>query len=95
MSALTDTDIIARAPGKVAAEIGSEAVILDIESGYYFQLNKTGSRIWALIEAPISLAALCEKLGAAFKVDAATCRGDVIEFVEQIRSKGLVTVTAS
>ena len=53
---IADSDIAARAENKVAAQIGDEAVILDIESGYYFQLNPTAARIWALLEAPISVA---------------------------------------
>lgn len=44
---LTETDTVVRADNKVAAEIGDETVILDIESGYYFQLNVTGARIGA------------------------------------------------
>lgn len=90
---IADTDIAARAENKVAAEIGDEAVILDIESGFYFQLNPTAARIWALLESPISVAALCAKLCEAFEVDAATCRAEVVEFLELIRAKKLGTVT--
>ena len=89
---LTDTDIAERAPNKVAAEMGDEAVILDIESGYYFQLNKSGARIWALIEAPVSVADLCSRVRAAFDVDSETCRAEVTEFLELIREKGLITI---
>ena len=89
---LTDTTIAARADNKVAAEIGDETVILDIESGYYFQLNKSGARIWALLEQPASLADLCAKIEARFDVDHATCRAEVAEFLELMRDKGLATI---
>jgi len=89
---LTDTDIAERAPNKVAAEMGDEAVILDIESGYYFQLNVSGARIWALIDAPVSVADLCARLQARFEVDEAICRAEVSEFLELLRDKGLVTI---
>ena len=90
---LTDTSIAARADNKVAAEIGDDVVILDIESGFYFQLNKSGARIWGLLEQPESLAGLCAKVEAAFEVDAETCRAEVTEFLELMRDKGLVTVS--
>jgi hypothetical protein len=91
---IADTDIAARADNKVAAEIGDEAVILDIESGYYFQLNPTAARIWALLEEPMRVADLCAKVEAAFEVDPATCRAEVAEFLDLMRSKKLATVTA-
>jgi hypothetical protein len=89
---LTDTDIAARADNKVAAEIGAETVILDIESGYYFQLNVTGARIWSFLESPLSIAALCARLEAAFEIDSETCRDEVVSFVETMRDKKLVTI---
>ena len=91
---LNDTDIAARASNKVAAEMGDEAVILDIESGLYFQLTKSAARIWGLLDAPMTVAILCEKVEAAFEVDSATCRAEVVEFLELMRSKGLATVRA-
>jgi len=90
---LTETDIAARADNKVAAEIGNETVILDIESGYYFQLNVTGARIWNFLEAPLSIGALCAKLEAAFEIDADTCRNEVTAFVETMRDKNLVRIS--
>lgn len=90
---LTETDIAARADNKVAAEIGNETVILDIESGYYFQLNVTGARIWSLLEEPQSIGALCAKLEAAFEIDADTCRSEVTAFVETMRDKNLVSIS--
>ena len=92
---IADTDIAARANNKVAAEIGDEAVILDIESGFYFQLNTTAARIWALLEAPMTVAALCAKVEGAFEVDSATCRAEVVEFLELMQSKALATVEAA
>lgn len=90
---LTETDIAARADNKVAAEIGNETVILDIESGYYFQLNVTGARIWSFLESPLSIGALCAKLEAAFEIDAETCRSEVTSFVETMRDKNLVRIS--
>jgi len=90
---LTHTDIAARADNKVAAEVGDEVVVLDIESGSYFQLNKVGARIWALLDAPIPVAALCTRLEAAFDVDSVTCRAEVTDFLVTMRDKGLVKIS--
>ncbi|MCW3848244.1 PqqD family protein [Sphingomonas sp. LB-2] len=92
MSALTDTSIAARADNKVAADLGEQTVIMDIESGYYFQLNQSGAAIWGQLETPMALAEICARLKARFEVDAQTCRAEVGEFLELMRDKGLVTI---
>jgi predicted aspartyl protease len=95
MPTLNDTDIVARAENKAAAEIGEETVILDITSGGYFKLNPTGARIWSLLDTPMSTAALCAKMADAFAVDPATCHAEVFAFVEQMQARGLATVAAA
>lgn len=91
--AVADGTIVQRVAGKIAAEMGDETVILDIVSGNYFQLNRSGARLWELIESPIAFAALCDKVMAAFDIDGTTCRADVTEFVQTMRGQGLVDVS--
>ena len=87
---LADEARISRAEGLVASDVNGEAVILCIESGHFFHLNGIGSRIWDILEAPMTLAAICAAMRETFEVDADECRRDVAEFVQQIRDKGLV-----
>jgi hypothetical protein len=95
MPDLNETDIITRADNKVAADVGDETVILDIESGYYFQLNKSGARIWNLLEARMPVAELCAKVEAAFDVDSHTCRTEIAEFLGLMQEKRLVRIDAA
>jgi hypothetical protein len=95
MSSFDEATIVARADNKVAAEIGDEAVILDISSGFYFQLNLTGARIWALIEEPMPFGALCATLEEAFAGDPREFRADIAEFLGLMRDKGLVEIRAA
>ena len=81
---------IARAEGLVASEVNGEVVILSIELGHFFHLNATGSRIWNLLDGPMTVAALSATLGERFAVDAEECRRDVTEFVEGMLEKGLL-----
>jgi hypothetical protein len=85
-----DAARLARAEGLVASEVNGEIVILNIDSGHFFQLNPTGSRIWTLLEAPMTIAELCEKASERFAVDAEECRRDITEFAERLLDKGLL-----
>lgn len=81
---------IARAEGLVASEVNGEVVVLSIELGHFFHLNATGSRIWNLLDAPMTVAALSATLSERFTVGVEECRRDVTEFVEGMLEKGLL-----
>jgi Coenzyme PQQ synthesis protein D (PqqD) len=86
-----DGHTIARADGLVASHLGAEVVILNIESGFFFHLNKTGAGVWDLLEMPLSLETICGTLSRRFAVDPVECRRDVTEFVDAMLAKGLLT----
>jgi hypothetical protein len=90
--AIDDATILARPANLVASEIDGEMVILDIESGHFFQLNQIGSRIWEALEAPTTMGELCRSMQDRFDVDQETCRGDVSDFVARLSENGLVTI---
>lgn len=87
---LADNPTIARADSLVASEVSGEVVILSIDTGFFFLLNKTASRIWDLLEAPLALEAIASALIQRFAVDPADCRREVGEFVQIMLDKGLL-----
>ncbi|MEO8373909.1 MAG: PqqD family protein [Sphingomonas bacterium] len=89
---IDDTMMVSRHQTMIAADVGDEAVILDVQSGYFFQLNRTAARVWALLEAQISVAELCAKMAESHSVDPALCRSDVIEFIADMRDRGLIAI---
>jgi hypothetical protein len=90
-----DNAMISRKPTLIAADVADEAILLDVDSGYFFQLNPTASRIWNLVETPRPLSELCDEMGRTFAVDAETCRSDVHEFVADMRDRGLLLIDAA
>lgn len=92
---IDDNAVIARNAGMIDAEIAGELVGLHLESGNCYGFNATATRIWAIIEEPMSFRALCNSLTAAFDVDDATCRRDVGRLIDELVREGLVTVNAA
>ena len=64
--------------------------MLDPEGGRYFGLDPVGRRIWELIEAPISVEALCGVLTSEFDIDLETCRREVLPFLQRMHEADLV-----
>jgi hypothetical protein len=86
--------IVVRSPEQVSGELDGRVVLLSIENGEYYDINKIGSRIWALLEKPVAVAALMDQLLAEFEVDRETCGRDVRELLEKLLADKLVQIVS-
>ncbi len=85
--------MVARRAGLIEAEVDGELVGLHIDNGACYGFNRTATRIWALIETPMSLSALCERLTAQFAIDPAACRTEVSDLLGELSREGLIDLT--
>jgi hypothetical protein len=60
-TAITRDTFVSQVNDLVTSDLEGE-VVMSIESGNYFGLNPVGSRIWELIEQPVKVAEVVEKL---------------------------------
>ncbi len=88
------TDLIGRKPNLVAADLADAALLLDVDSGYFFQMNPTASEIWRRLSEPCTFAELCTSLAREYGVEPDSLTDDVQHFVAELSAKGLLTVTA-
>ena len=82
-----------RNPGQLSADLDGEVVILSIDNGRYYDMNEVGSRIWALMERPISVAALIDLLVGEFEVEREICQEEVLAFLRELHADGLVQIS--
>lgn len=90
----TDNPLISRNRTLMEQPVDDEMFGLEPEQGNFYGFNASAARIWALIEQPLSLDALCDALAAEFDVDPATCRADTLTLLRQLEADGLVTLGA-
>ncbi len=87
--------ILRRKPDLLASEMDGETVMLDIEGGHYFGLSGTGPHIWSLLDQDRSAGAIVESVSAEFAVASDdSVAQDVMDFLQKLVDKGLVTVVA-
>jgi trimethylamine:corrinoid methyltransferase-like protein len=72
--------------------IGDEVVMMDIEQGAYYGLEKVAARIWNLTEHSASVSMLCDRLAAEYDVPSETCRTEVTAFLGTLVERGIVNV---
>jgi hypothetical protein len=86
--------IVVRSPEQVSGELDGRVVLLSIENGEYYDINKVGSRIWAMLGKPVTVAVLIDQLLAEFEVDYETCERDVRELLEKLLADKLVKIVS-
>ena len=78
------------------APVGSEEmVMMSVTAGRYYGLNAVASRVWELLETPKTIAQLCAQICEEFEVDAQTCEAEVLKFVQDLISNGIVHEAAA
>lgn len=83
---------LTRAEGLLATELDGELVLMSIEQGSYYGMERTARRIWDLLETPLGVEELCQRLSAEYGVELETCQRDVLPYLERLLEEGLVVV---
>lgn len=94
-SELSSATTIVRSPDQVSGDLDGKVVLLSIENGEYYNMNEVGSRIWALLEKPMTVTMLIDTLLAEFEVERATCEKEAMAFLEQLQRDKLLKMLPS
>jgi Coenzyme PQQ synthesis protein D (PqqD) len=79
---------------QVSTTAEGEAVILQMDSGTYYGLDRVGTRIWDLLAEPRTLAELRDAVVAQFEVEPDRAEGDLRRLLDDLRGQGLVEEVA-
>jgi hypothetical protein len=91
MSTINDHSITYRKnPSVVCTELDDGAVLLNLDTKYYYNLNETGLRIWQFIDEYRSSDEIAEKLSNEYEVDIEKARSSVLMLVKDLEKDGLI-----
>ncbi|WP_017811551.1 lasso peptide biosynthesis PqqD family chaperone [Paenibacillus shenyangensis] len=79
----------------IASDMNGEKVMLDIESGKYYNLGAIGGRIWDISENPVTVDEIVAVLLQEYDVAQDVCKQQVSVFVEKMLQEGLVEVNGA
>lgn len=71
--------------------LDGEAVLLHMDSGVYFRLNKTGTRVWQLLEAHEGRDRIIETIAGEFDAPKDSIQSDVDALLAELIERRLVT----
>lgn len=94
MSEISLASTVVVSPRQVSTALGNEVVVLGAEAGQYFGLNEVGARVWALVQGPSRVSAVCDSILAEYEVTREQCERDVLALLLDLEAKGLIHVEA-
>ena len=70
--------------------MGEDAVLLHVQRGDYYSLNKVGARLWVLTDGCKTISELAVLITEEFEITREQAESDIIELAEQLEKEGLV-----
>jgi hypothetical protein len=92
VSPIPDRATIVAASDVLATEFGDEVVILNLRDGVYYGLEDVGTRIWQLLQQPVSVLTIREAIVAEFEVESARCERDIRLLLTDLVARRLVEI---
>lgn len=76
--------------GHVVSDMNGDKVMMSIQSGKYFNLGRTGGRIWELLAEGNTISGIVKSLSTEYSVDQSTCSQQVELFMNSLLKEGLI-----
>ena len=73
--------------------VDDEVVMLRIQDGLCFGLNRIGSVVWRHLKHEISIGNVCDALLRDYEIDRTTCESQVLALIGELQSERLVIVS--
>lgn len=83
---------IARNGKAIEATVGSETILMMIESGECIGLGETGSEVWRQLVSPLSIAKLVDRLRGIYDAPAGVIEKDVEELLVELSAHHLILI---
>lgn len=81
--------VLEQLPDIVWREIAGETVLLDPEGSVLMGLNRSGGRMWELLDGKRSIAELASSLATHYKQPEDAILGDLMSFAQTLLDKNL------
>ena len=86
--------VIAREETAISSQFEDRVMIMNIDTGTYYEIDKSAARIWDLLEQPKSFGELCDTLCETYEVGREQCGSETSHFIEEMKGLGLLKIDA-
>ena len=89
---LAPSTTVVRVEGLCSGELDGEVVLMSLDQGRYYGMDRIGTRIWQLLETPFVVSDLCDQLQKEYDANPEECERDVMAFLDQLSKANLLKV---
>lgn len=83
---------VVAAKDQISADVGGEAVILNLKTGAYHGLDPVGARIWNLLAESTTVNDILDALLKEYEVEPDRCFRELLALLQQLAESGLIEV---
>jgi hypothetical protein len=80
-------------PDVLARPVGETTVLVHLKTNRIYELNRTGGRLWALLQEEVPRSELESALAREFDVDREEVRREISELLDELLAERLVVET--
>ncbi|WP_374649835.1 PqqD family peptide modification chaperone [Rhizorhabdus sp.] len=84
--------VLSRNPDFMWSEVDGEIVMLDVANGSYISFDHVASEIWRLIETPLDVGALVDRLCLKYDADRSIIESDAMRFLDRAIARDVIRV---
>jgi hypothetical protein len=84
--------VVSRNPEIIHSAMDGEVVMMSVDQGLFFGIDTIGTHIWNLLETPVKVEDLIEKLVASYDVERSVCENDTLVFLNDMLVKKVILI---
>ena len=89
---VTLQSVISRNPVIIHSAMDDEVVMMSVDQGLFFGVDKIGTHIWNILETPAKVEELIEKLVDHYDVEPELCKNDTLLFLNDMLLKKVILI---
>jgi len=89
---LSPSVVVVATSSQVACPLAGELVILELNTGKYYGLNRVGTRIWNLIQEPRRVSDILNIILNEYDVEPDRCERDLSALLQDLATHGLMEI---
>ena len=78
---------------RLSCAVEDELIVLNVNTGWFYNLNSTGAVIWEFLHQPRRVHEICEWVRSHYGCTAPDLDTDVTQFLGEMQSVGLIALT--
>jgi hypothetical protein len=86
------SSVVVAIQDQVSTNLSGEMVILNLNSGVYYGLDKVGARIWSLIQDAQTVNDVINTILDEYDVEPERCERDIVSLLQKLSAEGLIEV---